>query len=252
MKCLEGTERLRIAAPVLGDARRVTLPLSALAHAVFAAAVVVLPVALWHELPPVPERGITLPVFVPSAAVQETGSGEGGGASVTTVRLPVVRTQIVLPQKLERNDASSLATEGEADLTNLLDERGLGPVCIGDCRGRGSSGAGFVVPAPTPTPTPQGPLLAGRGGLVREPRKIHHVEPIYPSVARAARLQGRAALTCTLATDGSVSEINVDEGSEVFVPAAVEAVRAWRYQPTLLNGVPVAVRLTVVVSFRLH
>jgi protein TonB len=86
----------------------------------------------------------------------------------------------------------------------------------------------------------------------REPRKVRHVAPVYPPLALAARVQGRVRLECVIGEDGRVSEIVVVEGHPLLDAAAIEAVRQWRYRPTLLNGVPVSVALAVVVDFRLR
>jgi protein TonB len=89
------------------------------------------------------------------------------------------------------------------------------------------------------------------GGDVREPRKVRHVAPVYPPLAVAARVQGRVTLECVIAEDGRVTEVSLLRGHPLLDAAAAEAVRHWRYTPTLLNGVPVSVVLRVVVEFRL-
>jgi protein TonB len=90
------------------------------------------------------------------------------------------------------------------------------------------------------------------GGAVREPRKVRHVAPVYPPLAVAARVQGSVRLECVIGEDGRVSDVVVVQGHPLLEAAAVEAVRQWRYRPTLLNGVRVSVVLTVVVDFRLR
>jgi protein TonB len=100
-----------------------------------------------------------------------------------------------------------------------------------------------------PEPVRPAPL---RVRVDREPRKVRHVAPVYPPLALAARVQGRVRLECVIGEDGRVSEIVVVEGHPLLDAAAIEAVRQWRYRPTLLNGVPVSVALAVVVDFRLR
>jgi protein TonB len=90
------------------------------------------------------------------------------------------------------------------------------------------------------------------GGRIREPRKLRHVDPIYPEIARTARVQGGVVLECTLTPEGSVSNLRVLRGHPLLDAAALYAVQQWRFTPTLLNGVPVPVILTVRVSFQLH
>jgi protein TonB len=81
---------------------------------------------------------------------------------------------------------------------------------------------------------------------------VRHVAPVYPPLAVAARVQGSVRLECVIGEDGRVSEVAVVQGHPLLDAAAVEAVRQWRYRPTLLNGVRVSLVLTVVVDFRLR
>lgn len=87
------------------------------------------------------------------------------------------------------------------------------------------------------------------GGGLEPPTKLVHVPPEYPELARAARVRGTVVLDCTIDPAGSVVDVRVLSGHPLLDPAAVDAVRRWRYTPTRLNGVPVAVLLTVTVRF---
>jgi protein TonB len=89
------------------------------------------------------------------------------------------------------------------------------------------------------------------GGHIREPRKLHHVVPVYPDIARAARVQGSVVIECTLTPEGQVAGVQVVHGHPLLSAAAVRAVQQWRFTPTLLNDVAVAVILTVTVNFTL-
>jgi len=230
----------------------VTLPLSALAHTVLVTAILVVPVILSRELPALKTGGISVPVFLPRAEAREVTLGGGGGSSATSIRPPERPTRITLPQKIEAITGDPSARDAEPALADPLDDPGTGGGCFGACGAAGDKpGPGIAPPALPPMPVAHGPVEAGPGGVVRVPRKVRHVEPVYPVTARAARVQGRVLLSCTLAPDGTVQDIEVAEGSALLTSAAVEAVREWRYMPTLLNGVPVAVHLTVVVDFRL-
>ena len=77
------------------------------------------------------------------------------------------------------------------------------------------------------------------------------VQPIYPPEARAAHLEGDVILDLTLAKDGSVYKINNLRGNPALAESARQAVAKWRYQPYLLNGIPVVVETEVTVKFRL-
>jgi periplasmic protein TonB len=90
------------------------------------------------------------------------------------------------------------------------------------------------------------------GGDIREPIKVRHVDPVYPPLALAARVEGAVTLQCVITTEGTVSEITIVSGHVLLNEAAVAAVSRWRYRPTLLNGEQVSVILTVTVSFALR
>jgi TonB family protein len=86
------------------------------------------------------------------------------------------------------------------------------------------------------------------GGNVQESKLIRRVEPVYPELAKQARVQGRVVLVITVDEEGNVSEIKVTNGHPLLYEAAVMAVRQWKYSPTLLNGEPVPVITTVTVT----
>jgi TonB family protein len=87
------------------------------------------------------------------------------------------------------------------------------------------------------------------GGNVQLASLIHKVKPKYPDEARAAHTSGSVVLHVIVATDGTLKELALQSGDPVLGMAAVEAVRQWRYKPTLLNGEPVEVDTTVLVEF---
>lgn len=80
---------------------------------------------------------------------------------------------------------------------------------------------------------------------------IHRVEPTYPPLARAARVQGEVVLTAVISTSGEIENLQLVSGHPMLVPEAIAAVRQWRYKPYLLNGQPVEVETTITVIFSL-
>jgi protein TonB len=110
--------------------------------------------------------------------------------------------------------------------------------------------APLVTPPPPPPQASTGPIRVG--GAVLEPRKVHHVAPLYPVLARAARREGTVILEATIARDGRVVDTHVLRSSDMFDQAAIDAVRQWRYTVPALNGVPVDVTMTVTVRFSLN
>jgi protein TonB len=88
------------------------------------------------------------------------------------------------------------------------------------------------------------------GGVTRG-LLIHRVEPTYPPLARAARIQGDVVLSAVIDTNGQIQNLQLVSGHPMLVPAALTAVKAWRYKPYLLNGQPVEVETTITVIFTL-
>jgi TonB family protein len=110
------------------------------------------------------------------------------------------------------------------------------------------------IPAVTPPASAApGPVRLRVGGNVRVPRKTLDVRPVYPASMRAAGREGLVSIEAVIAADGSVSSVRVTSAQvhPDFAIAAVDAVRQWRFTPTLLNGQPVEVVMTVSVRFSL-
>jgi protein TonB len=89
------------------------------------------------------------------------------------------------------------------------------------------------------------------GGDVREPRKIVDVAPVYPVLAAQAGIEGVVIIEATIDPRGRVMNATVLRGVPVLDEAALEAVRKWVYTPTLLNGVPTPIIMTVTLRFQL-
>jgi protein TonB len=94
-----------------------------------------------------------------------------------------------------------------------------------------------------------GPIRAG--GRVQMPRLLREVKPAYPPLAVQTRTQGTVRIEAILARDGSVRDARAVFGHPLLISAALDAVRYWRYQPTLLNGEAVEVALSIEVNFTL-
>lgn len=80
---------------------------------------------------------------------------------------------------------------------------------------------------------------------------IKKVTPNYPPLARQARIQGTVVLQAEISKEGTIQNLQLISGHAMLAPAAIEAVKQWRYKPYLLNGEPVAVETQVVVNFSL-
>jgi len=87
---------------------------------------------------------------------------------------------------------------------------------------------------------------------LEEAKLIFHPSPQYPELAKMARIQGTVVLEAIISRDGTIQDLKASSGHPLLVPAAVDAVRRWRYQPTLLNGEAVEVSTEVQVRFILN
>lgn len=116
--------------------------------------------------------------------------------------------------------------------------------------------ASNVAPPPPPPPPPPGtggstPQRIRIGGNVQAANLIRKVDPVYPPLAKQARVQGTVRYSVIIGKDGQVLNIQLISGHPLLVAAAEEAVKQWVYKPTLLNGQPVEVLTTVDVNFTL-
>jgi protein TonB len=82
-------------------------------------------------------------------------------------------------------------------------------------------------------------------------RIVYQPKPEYPELARMTRTEGAVEFEAVIGKDGTIEQLKVLKGHPLLVKAALEAVRQWRYQPTLLNGEPVEVITEITVNFKL-
>jgi periplasmic protein TonB len=80
---------------------------------------------------------------------------------------------------------------------------------------------------------------------------VRRVNPNYPPLARQARIQGQVVLRAVISKDGSIENLTLVSGHPMLAPAAIDAVKQWKYKPYLLNGEPVEVDTEVLVNFTL-
>lgn len=107
-------------------------------------------------------------------------------------------------------------------------------------------------PAPAPKEVPAPPIRVRKGGEVQQADLIYAPRPAYPFLAKSSRIQGAVVLDAIISKDGTVDNLAVKSGHPLLIQAAMDAVRQWRYRPTLLNGEPVEVITTITVNFTLN
>jgi protein TonB len=110
-------------------------------------------------------------------------------------------------------------------------------------------------PPPPPPPVkkeePKTPQRIRVGGNVQQAKLVRQPRPVYPPLAKQARIQGVVKLNAIISRDGTIQNLTVLSGHPLLVPAAMEAVKQWVYAPTLLNGEPVEVVTQIDVNFTL-
>ncbi len=117
-------------------------------------------------------------------------------------------------------------------------------------------GLGPVIAAPPKPPVahaqtakPAAPIPIG--GKVMEAKILKRVMPLYPPLAKSARISGKVHLMSIIAKDGTIQKLEVIDGHPLLIGAALEAVKQWIYRPTMLNGEPVDVIAPIEVNFTL-
>ncbi|MHB8656125.1 MAG: TonB family protein [Terriglobia bacterium] len=106
--------------------------------------------------------------------------------------------------------------------------------------------------SPTPNAQPQtAPQRIRLGGAVEAAKIIKKVAPVYPPLAKQARIQGTVRLEATIGKDGSVMDLKPISGHPLLVKSALDAVKQWIYQPTLLNGEPFEVVTEIDINYTL-
>ena len=107
-------------------------------------------------------------------------------------------------------------------------------------------------PPPPPPPPPKAPSRIRVGGNVQKANIISQIKPRYPRLARQARISGQVVLEAIISRAGLVENLKVVKGHPLLIQSALQAVKQWRYKPTVLNGTPVEVITRITVNFNLR
>ena len=226
----------------LGSQSWYTLPLSIVAHAAAVAVVVIVPL-MATDVIPAPSSVLTAVVTPPPPPDPPPPIARRAAAPTTTnnTNVPVVTNPAVAPSK----PADTIGEElpGPPVLPGVHPP---GPPGTIEGTPAGNT-TGLVIPVPPPVPGPVRP-----GGVVKYPEKVRDVRPHYPRLAIDGKVQGRVIIEAIIGVDGRVTDAKILRSIPLLDSPALEAVRQWRFTPTLLNGVPVPVIITVTVDFKLN
>jgi protein TonB len=219
-----------------------TLPVSLALHTIAAALIVIVPLLSADQLPD-PASAVKAffvePMAAPAPPPPPPPPAARPANAPKIMPKPVSDNRFVapveVPEEITPEESIDMGVEG-----------GAGGVEGGVPGGVVGGIVGGLPDAPPP------PVQAVRvGGQIKEPKKLKNVAPVYPDIAKQARVQGVVILECTISPQGKVTDVKVLRGIPLLDQAAIEAVKQWVYTPTLLNGVPVPVIMTVTVNFKL-
>jgi periplasmic protein TonB len=167
----------------------------------------------------------------------------------TKVVSEVINGELVAPNKIPKKVKNITEEEAPAPMTGV----------IGGVEGGvpGGSAGGVIGSLLSATPhTANVPIAVPKrirvSTGVSEGLLYHRVEPVYPSIAQRARIEGAVELKAIISKEGTIEGLQRITGHPMLVAAAMDAVKQWRYRPYMLNGEPLEVETDVVVNFHIH
>ncbi len=233
-----------------GAAYAMSLLLSMVAHALIICALILVPLLWFNAL----EAGELLTFLIEPPAPPAAPVPPGPPPPAGKAGSPVRNVEDFFPDRIPDGIVPEPpAEEIDSDAVNRM-VRGLGsgPAVGG---GTGINVGRLITLAPNDPPKPP-PPPGKRHEIIRigtmDPSKlIHQVIPVYPVLAAKAHVSGAVILEAVIDEEGNVTNLKVLKGHPLLVDAAVEAVRQWKYSPTILTGEPIPVQAIVTVVFNL-
>lgn len=169
---------------------------------------------------------------------------------VKQIQTDIVNGQLRTPTKIP--EKVQMIKEEEAPPPMMASGGVVGGVPGGVPGGQmGGVIGGIISSTPVAVPKVATPQRVRVSQGVSQGLLIRKINPTYPPLARQARIQGQVLLQAQISKDGSIENLQLISGHPMLAPAAIEAVKQWRYKPYMLNGEPVAVDTQVVVNFTL-
>ena len=218
----------------IGNRKWYTVPVSLLSHTIVVAMIVIVPILAAPMMPGVLDSGsltryidVVPPTPPPPPAIRKTELKpvENPNAAPLSAQ-EGIKPETFVPVEIS---GSEVGVVGGAENLDIV----LAP------------------PPPVVVKQQEPPKPVQVGGTIRRPMKVGGADPAYSPMARAAGVQGLVIIEATIGIDGRVTNTRVLRGVPLLDQLALDAVRTWEYTPTLLNGVPVPVIMTVTVTFTL-
>ena len=213
-----------------------TVALSAFGQSLLLGLLILVPLIYTEALPSAMLKTMIVapPPPAPPAALPPRNS-----ARVRVIPLSQLRAPASIPTRIETRVDEPPVIYVEGGATNNATDNALSE---------------FLQPAAPPKPRPaeeKPPQRIRKGGDVEAAAIVNRVVPVYPPIAITTHTSGTIVLHAIIAKDGTVQELTYVSGPPLLIKAATDAVRQWRYRPTLLNGEPVEVETTIDVVFNL-
>jgi len=157
-------------------------------------------------------------------------------------------TSDMMNATLNSHPVSSQRTDGgQTDAAPSLDTSAVPPSSASGVL-PGVIGSSDVASPPAPEIKPNGPLKIG--GLVKEPKLLTSVLPVYPAFAKEAHIEGDVVIRTTIDKKGNVNHMETVSGPTMLRQPALDALGRWKYEPSKLDGQPVSVQMLVTIKFR--
>ncbi len=226
-----------------GGRRARLLPVSVVLHAAVLATIVVIPILL-NDANPEPVSAVR--AFLVEPAIAPPPPPPPPAAARTAASAPTPRPT----PAPDRSFTAPVDAPSEIEPEDSLDTGDAAGVAGGVEGGvPGGVVGGVVGGLPEAPPSTVEPVRVG--GFIKEPRKLKGGSLVYPQIARDARVQGTVVIEAVIGADGRVTGARVLRGIPLLDEPALASVRQSVYAPTLLDGVPTPIVMTVVVTFRL-
>ena len=191
-------------------------------------------------------RSVSTPVTLGQPAAQPAAPRQRSGG------VPVAPSAFIFTRLLHPSYSPRPSVDPTVDGTDQ-------PPCVSAC-GVGSLGDNHSIldrlavssgSAPVMPARPVSPGRAIRSSTLLEGNLIRRVQPVYPPLARNVRVQGAVVLSAVISKGGAIENLQVLSGHPLLIPAAIEAVKQWRYRPYVLNNEPVEVETQITLNFTL-